>query len=304
VAPREESFEMDGPFGGGLHAPEPPSRRPLDFDDRLDHTLDETLDGTLPGKPAPKIDDRSETPTGPRHAISLPLEMSSRPALEKPEVGTRPVPVISRVAQEVSPAVPDAAPPLPAPAAPPLPRPEAVPAAVAPLPDVAAAPAEPGEGGGPPPAPWRPDTWPTSTPDSARAPLPPVAPNPVAEPDRVAQPATGEAPPLSSSTLAELYLRQGFADRAIEVYQQLLQREPGNEQARARVAELSQRLATGAPAVSPPASPPPEAPVAVPPLDAVQEERAGRRRDIERTIARLEELLATVRRHAPAGGAK
>jgi len=109
----------------------------------------------------------------------------------------------------------------------------------------------------------------------------------------------GEAPPLSSSTLAELYLRQGFADKAIEVYQQLLQREPGNEQARARVMELSTRLAAGAPAL-----PPPDAPAAIPPLDARQEERAGRRRDIERTIARLEELLATVRRHAPAGGVK
>jgi hypothetical protein len=305
AAPREESFEMDGPFGGGLHAPERPSRRPLDFDDRLEHTLDDTLDGTLPGRPAPKIDDRSDTPTGPRYAISLPPDRPSRPALERPEGGTRPVPVISRVAPEASPAVSDAAPPLPAPAAPPLPRPEAVPAGVAPPPDVAVAPAEPGEGGGPPPAPWRPDTWPESKPDSVRAPLPPIAPIPVAEPERVAQAAAaGEAPPLSSSTLAELYLRQGFADKAIEVYQQLLQREPGNEQARARVVELSKRVATGAPASSPPASPPPEAPVSIPPLDTQQEERAGRRRDIERTIARLEELLATVRRHAPAGGAK
>jgi hypothetical protein len=122
-------------------------------------------------------------------------------------------------------------------------------------------------------------------------PLPPAAPAPAAEPGRVA--GAAEPPPLASPTLAELYVRQGFVDKAIEVYQQLLQREPDNQPARARMLEL---LAPPSPPASPAAS--------VPPRDAPREERAARRRDIERTIARLEELLATVRRHAPAGRAK
>jgi tetratricopeptide (TPR) repeat protein len=132
---------------------------------------------------------------------------------------------------------------------------------------------------------------------AAPPPLPPVAPAPVAAPAPAPEPAraaeAGDAPPIASSTLAELYLRQGFVDRAMEVYRQLLQREPGNERARARMEELSAPPATssaGVASASPPAAPP--------------DERAARRRDIERTIARLEELLATVRRHAPVGGAK
>jgi hypothetical protein len=146
----------------------------------------------------------------------------------------------------------------------------------------------------PPPAP--PDAAPAPAEQPALAaplPLPPVATAPAAEPPRLTEAAgAGESPPLSSSTLAELYLRQGFVDKAIEVYQQLLLREPGNEQARARMGELADLLAA-----SPPGSP-------VVSAAGRDEERAARRRDIERTITRLEELLATVRRHAPAGGTK
>ena len=48
----------------------------------------------------------------------------------------------------------------------------------------------------------------------------------------------GGATPFSSSTLAELYFRQGLVDRAVEVYRQVLDEEPGNERARSRLAEL------------------------------------------------------------------
>jgi tetratricopeptide (TPR) repeat protein len=81
----------------------------------------------------------------------------------------------------------------------------------------------------------------------------------------------GTATPFSSSTLAELYFRQGLVDRAVEVYRQVLGEEPGNERARARLAEL----------VS-----------ATPPADA----RAVRRAALERTIAGLEALLVVVQR--------
>jgi hypothetical protein len=78
------------------------------------------------------------------------------------------------------------------------------------------------------------------------------------------------ATPFSSSTLAELYLRQGLVDRAVEVYKQLLVEEPGNERARSRLAELER--------TAPPDS------------------RSARRRQLERMIAGLEALLAAVQR--------
>lgn len=189
-------------------------------------------------------------------AASLSREKPPRALDPQTQMGTRPVPTVSRFPfpPEPPPDAADAAPPTAkAPViAPTLPRPAPAPAAPPPL---------------------------------------PVTPAPAAEPVRAAE--ADEAPPLASSTLAELYLRQGFPDRAIEVYRQLLQREPGNERAKARIEELWALLATPSPGVasaSPPAAPP--------------DERTARRRDIERTIARLEELLATVRRHAPVGGTK
>ena len=86
--------------------------------------------------------------------------------------------------------------------------------------------------------------------------------------------ADGGAPgatPFSSSTLAELYLKQGLVERAVEVYRQLLVEEPGNTRARSRLAEIEQ----------------------MPSPDAA---RAARRRELERTIAGLETLLAVVQR--------
>ena len=77
--------------------------------------------------------------------------------------------------------------------------------------------------------------------------------------------------PFSSSTLAELYLQQGLVDRAVDVYRQLVQQEPANEKARLRLVELETA------SVGP-------------------EERAARRRGLERTIAGLEQLLAAVQR--------
>ena len=77
--------------------------------------------------------------------------------------------------------------------------------------------------------------------------------------------------PFSSSTLAELYLRQGLVERAVEVYRRVVADEPGNARARSRLAELER-------APSPSGA------------------RAARRAALERTIARLEALLAALRR--------
>jgi tetratricopeptide (TPR) repeat protein len=83
--------------------------------------------------------------------------------------------------------------------------------------------------------------------------------------------ATGAVAPFSSSTLAELYFRQGLVERAVEVYRQVLDEEPGNERARSRLAELES---------------------ARPPADA----RAVRRAALERTIGGLEALLNVLQR--------
>jgi hypothetical protein len=101
-------------------------------------------------------------------------------------------------------------------------------------------------------------------------PAPPPAPVPPAPPG----PAEASAPaatPFPSSTLAELYLKQGLVERAVEVYRQLLVEEPANERARSRLGEIE-------------AMPRPEA------------ARAAHRRELERTIAGLEALLAVVQR--------
>jgi tetratricopeptide (TPR) repeat protein len=101
-----------------------------------------------------------------------------------------------------------------------------------------------------------------------------LAPAVAPEPARASTREEGTSPggkPFSSSTLAELYLRQGVVDRAVEVYRQVLAEEPGNDRARSRLAEIE-------------SSPSPA------------EARAARRKALERTIAGLEALLAVLQR--------
>lgn len=49
--------------------------------------------------------------------------------------------------------------------------------------------------------------------------------------------------PLSTATLAELYVTQGFVDKAIAIYQDILSRHPDNREAARRLAELERRIA-------------------------------------------------------------
>jgi tetratricopeptide (TPR) repeat protein len=111
----------------------------------------------------------------------------------------------------------------------------------------------------------------------------------VAEPEADSPP-SGEPPALSSSTLAELYFNQGFTRQAIDVYKELLEREPGNERIAARIVELEalDRELEGS-AIAVPVAP---AAAAAPAGDP----KARRRAAIERTITRLEGFLAAVRR--------
>jgi hypothetical protein len=92
-------------------------------------------------------------------------------------------------------------------------------------------------------------------------------------------PAPAPALALSSATLAELYFDQGLHDRALEVYEELAAREPGNERLRARLAELRAFAPEHANASG-----------------ASGDAGAARRAAVLRTISRLEGLLAAVRR--------
>jgi hypothetical protein len=105
-----------------------------------------------------------------------------------------------------------------------------------------------------------------------------------------------------SATLAELYFKQGFREKAVEVYRQLIEREPDNDRLRRRLAELQDvgptsgpvPVADRAPAPSPAPAPPP----AAAPVEAASSapSRASRRVALERTIARLEGMLAAIKK--------
>jgi tetratricopeptide (TPR) repeat protein len=136
--------------------------------------------------------------------------------------------------------------------------------------------------GHPPIASAAPVAAPAAAGATAIVPPSPIAAEPEAAPplddpfERLASPepsaAAADVEPLSSSTLAELYLRQGMIDRAREVYLQVLAEDPANERALAGLRGI-------------------EATRAVP-----SDPRAGRRAALERTIAGLEAMLAAVRR--------
>ena len=123
--------------------------------------------------------------------------------------------------------------------------------------------------------------------ETTRAPIPPEPAVPSTTPDERAagDSEKGEtgSKPLSSATLAELYLQQGLLERAIEVYRELLEAEPDNDGARARLAELEASLRAS------------EVESQTPAGEGV-DERPAKREVLERTIKRLEALLAIVRR--------
>jgi len=79
---------------------------------------------------------------------------------------------------------------------------------------------------------------------------------------------------IVSATLAELYLRQGFPDKALDVYRQLVARDPSNSEARQRLEELTSE----------------------PPERALAAEGAATH-GMAAALQRLESLLSAVRRN-------
>ena len=51
---------------------------------------------------------------------------------------------------------------------------------------------------------------------------------------------------IYTETLARLYLKQGFVERALAIYRRLAQEQPGNHQLHERLSTLEQELALGA----------------------------------------------------------
>ena len=106
---------------------------------------------------------------------------------------------------------------------------------------------------------------------------------------------------LKTNTLAELYLRQGLVDRALEVYGAMLRLDPGNERVRRRLMELE------------PARPPIPPPVAGPRVGARSAEAvaspaatfgpAAAPSESRLAIGRLERWLQAVRSGAQREGA-
>ncbi len=88
------------------------------------------------------------------------------------------------------------------------------------------------------------------------------------------------SPEIVSSTLAELYFSQGVTEKAIEVYRQVLLREPDNERARARLMELERPREQAVAAHG----------------SGDDDPREARRAAIQRTIVRLEAMLTAVRK--------
>jgi len=99
-----------------------------------------------------------------------------------------------------------------------------------------------------------------------------------------------------SATLAELYFKQGFPEKAVEVYRQLLEREPDNDRLRRRLAELQD--VGRAPVPAPVADRAPAPTPAPAPVEAASSapSPAPRRVALERTIAKLEGMLAAIKK--------
>jgi tetratricopeptide (TPR) repeat protein len=102
-----------------------------------------------------------------------------------------------------------------------------------------------------------------------------AATSPQPEPE-ASKPPRDERPPgaeLASPTLAELYFEQGSFERAAEIYEELLAREPGNARFAARLQDARARKG----------------------LRAEPGQRGKREELLRRAIARLEELRSRVR---------
>jgi tetratricopeptide (TPR) repeat protein len=105
--------------------------------------------------------------------------------------------------------------------------------------------------------------------------------------------------PIATPTIADIYIRQGFPRRALKVYHDLLQADPGNRELREKFATLKKRIEGGdhgkvqsqAGALNPPADDPAPPPAACAP--APPEPRPSAR---EKIVCELDRWLNSIHR--------
>jgi len=268
VSAADEEFELERPY-------EPP--RPVEAS----------------APPAPTVASPSPAPSRPAPEGMMEFEFEAGPTGSTIPFAPPPAP---------APPVAEPEPTVPAPSAPP-PPPEPIRAVEPPPPP--AAPAAPPSAAFVPERETEPEPSPaaraievpwSAPPPKRVAPPPPPAPEPVPPPTAAAPPAPeplreSAAGELMSATLAELYFNQGFVEKAVEVYRQLVDREPDNDRLRRRLDELQHPRPAPAPAAAQPA--PAVAPTAA---ASTGPDPASRRLALERTIARLEGMLAAIKK--------
>lgn len=107
--------------------------------------------------------------------------------------------------------------------------------------------------------------------------------------------------PISTPTIAEIYVRQGFLGRAMKVYRDLLQADPHNEEIRRKLLELKQRIESQkATTATAPAQPVMEPPATDPPASAVAQsslsEDEQRNESVARQLLELNRWLDSISR--------
>ncbi len=80
---------------------------------------------------------------------------------------------------------------------------------------------------------------------------PPAAEQPQ-EPAPTAEAPKPEQKPAATETLAEIYLNQGFNDKALEIYRELLAKNPDNETLKKKITALEQQMTEATPPPEPP----------------------------------------------------
>ncbi|HQU74345.1 MAG TPA: tetratricopeptide repeat protein, partial [Calditrichia bacterium] len=63
------------------------------------------------------------------------------------------------------------------------------------------------------------------------------------QPDKDDQTANFGRPPILSPTLGEIYIAQGRFEEAIEVFKQLLEKDPGNQRFQKKISDIQGMLA-------------------------------------------------------------
>ncbi len=85
---------------------------------------------------------------------------------------------------------------------------------------------------------------------------------------------------ITTNTIAELYIRQGYIDKALDIYRAILELDPSNDAARIKLEALQKGM---------------KAPQAEPAPGAVSDENQGVTGSINHQIKQLEDWLNNIR---------